>query len=163
MNARRLATLALLSLLLMTGSLAQSRPAAAAYVQSVSFTQIWHDPPGLQVNWVRNATSAVVNDWGGLEDIRCRDSRYWLSDSGWYEEVHGGPSCNVGGNSVDSNTYDRFKNPWFCATRDTWTHYDRNHAHLDPGQTSGWSNTWANGGCSSWLWTDYLFEPGVYH
>lgn len=162
MNNRRVTTVVILSLLLVTSNLAQSRPAAAAYTQMVSFTQIWYDPPGAQVNWVRNAVSVVVNDWGGIEDIRCRDARWWLSETGWYEELHD-LRCDVSGNSADSNSYARMKNPWFCATRDTWTHYDRNHAYVDPGQTAGWSNTWANGGCSSWLWTNYLYEPGKYY
>ena len=163
MNTRRVMTVLLLSLLLVTSGLANSRPVAAAYTQQVAFTQIWHDPPGAQVSWVRNAVSMVVNDWGGIENIRCRDTRWWLTQTGWFEEVHNGPNCDVSGNSVDSNSYARMKNPWFCAPYTTWTHYDRNHAYVDPGQTAGWSNTWSDGGCSTWLWTDYLYEPGLYY
>lgn len=163
MKTRRLALSLVASLLLVTASLAYSHPVAAAYTQQASFTQIWHDPPGAQVNWVRNAVRMTVNDWGGIEDIHCLDARWWLTETGWYEDSHSGPSCDVSGNSVDSNTQSYMRNPWFCAPYITMTYYDRNHAYADPGQTAGWSNTWANGGCSSWLWTDYLYEPGIYH
>lgn len=162
MNARRLVILVLLSLLLSTSSLVDSPSVAAGSTQMVSYTTIWYDPANLEVNRVRNAISGWVNDQGGVESIQCRDYRWWLTESGWYEELHD-LACDATWDTAESHSYSRMKNPWFCSTRDTWTHYDRNHAFLSTVSVSGWSNSWANGGCSSWLWADYWFEPGVYY
>lgn len=162
MNARRLVILTLLSMLLGTNSLAHSRPVAASYTQSVSYSVIWYDPFGLEVNRVRNAVSALVNDAGGVQDIQCRDYRWWLTESGWYEELHD-LACDSGWDWAESHSYARMKNPWFCSTRDTWTHYDRNHAYLSSSGVSGWSNSWSNGGCSNLLWAEYWFQPGAYY
>lgn len=162
MKALRIAaTMAALSVLLATTSLALSHEVAASSIQQASFTTFWHDPPGAVVNQVRSAVATSFDDNGNVTAVNCLKSLWWLSETGWEDQADN-IDCVNRGTTGDSSVYARYYNAPFCG--DTWTYYSRNHATADVNGTHGFTdNTYATGKCSTWLWTDYLFEPGLYH
>src|SRR5437899_6623357 len=70
----------------------QSQPKTAGVVPftssgSRSFTTTWYDPVNLNVNWVKDTINfsyngTIVTTFNGT------DSRWWLSESGWFEAGH---------------------------------------------------------------------------
>lgn len=161
MKIQRILIFAVLSLSLVMTSLPVSSDVFAAGIGQASFTTRWRDPVGAEVNEVRNAVAASYNDSGTITAVNCLQNRWWLSETGWVEQSNN-IQCNNNGSNGDSSTYEVYYNNPFCGN--TWTNYDRNHVMATSTGVSGWvSSTWASGNCSSWLWSDTLFEPGVYH
>lgn len=163
MKAKHISTMVILSLLLAVGNagLGGNGKVAAAIIQQASFTTNFHDPPGFIVNNVRNAVAASIDDNGTVTAVNCRETIYWLTESGWEVQARN-LDCVNGGSYGDSSSYARFYNYPFCGG--TWTYYSRNHAYATSAGVSGWiDNAYATGNCWDWLWVDNWFEPGVYH
>ncbi|HEU5376212.1 MAG TPA: hypothetical protein VFV38_12275 [Ktedonobacteraceae bacterium] len=123
---------------------------------SKSFTTTWYDPVNLNVNWVKDTINfsyngSIVTSFSGS------DSRWWLSESGWFEAGHSIDSGYIGAGSNPQiqaavYTFDHMQNNTFCAGQTTNVYYSNNAVIANGnGSTSGTINTWDDGGCSSWL------------
>lgn len=139
----------------------QSQPKTTGVVPftssgSRSFTTTWYDPVNLNVNWVKDTINfsydgTIVTTFNGT------DSRWWLSESGWFEAGHSIGSGYIGAGSNPQvqaavYTYDHMQNNTFCAGQTTNVYYSNNAVIANGnGSTSGSINTWDDGGCSTWL------------
>lgn len=109
----------------------------------------WYDPVGITVNYVKD----IVNwCWNGtyVTSYSGSDSRYWLSDTGWYE-VYGGLTKYFSGSFTWGEVYtnDRFVNPNFAhLCNETDTYYRPNgYIFYGDGTSTGDYNTWVTGSC----------------
>jgi hypothetical protein len=140
---------------------------AGAQVQSTQqakFSTYWEDPIQLDVNKVTSAVRAYTSG-GAVTSADCRNRRYYLSTSGWYElSAAYGFSCDANSTRAQSVVNAAFQNDTFCAGNSTSAYYFGNTAYATPYGMSGWINsTYVYSGCTSMLSGPYyIYEPGVY-
>lgn len=163
MGHRRAVGLLFSILVLILSNAGLSQSVAASGINEGTFTTNWYDPAYIIVNSVRTAVQVSYDSGQVQGNANCRDSRFWYTTSGWSESSHN-LGCTATTDYGDAATYDVFHDPYFCATIDIWTYYNRNHAYATPYGESGWvDSTYSSGGCASWLWYNSYFEPGVYY
>jgi hypothetical protein len=126
---------------------------AAATVHSRGYYKAYYeDPPGIDVNSVRNNVDWY---WNGstVSSGNCSYNYGWYSPSGWgLKENNFFCRYESSQTKVRSSSYVHFKNGVFCAFIDTHTYYDRNNAYgRNDGYLLGQVSARKSGGCNGLL------------
>jgi hypothetical protein len=112
----------------------------------------FEDPPGIDVNSVRNDVDWV---WNGsrVSNGICAYHYGWFSASGWgLHENNFFCRYESSQTQLRSSSYAHFKNGIFCAFIDTHTYYERNNAYGKAnGNLVGTVNWRKTGGCTGLL------------
>jgi hypothetical protein len=127
--------------------------AVSLATHSKGYYQSWfEDPPGIDVNSVRNDVDWY---WNGsyVYNGYCSYSYGWFSASGWgLKENDFFCRYENSQTQLRSSSYVHFKNGIFCAFIDTHTYYERNNAYGKfNGYLSGQVNWRKTGGCTGLL------------
>lgn len=118
--------------------------------RNASFKTIWRDPIKLAVNSVDTKMSYNVSG-GKVTSYTATSNRSWLTASGWSEASHSLNHRFVTG-GAEAKTYARMQNSKFCVGQPTtYVYYNTNNLFVGSAGISGNVNTYASGGCSSWL------------
>ena len=127
--------------------------ARSAATHSAGYYKSWfEDPPGIDVNSVRNNVNWY---WNGsyVYSGTCSYNYGWFSASGWgLKENDFLCQYQNSQTQLRSSSYAHFKNGIFCAFIDTHTYYERNNAYGKyNGVLSGQVNWRKTGGCTGLL------------
>jgi len=111
----------------------------------------WEDPVQIDVNSVRDNTDWYWNGNSVVAPVYGSWHLGWYSPSGWQLVSQNWQNTYTSYQTTSSH-YAHFKNPYFCATIDTHSYYDRNTVHgRNNGSLVGVWNSWVSGGCTGLL------------